>query len=173
MADKIVVSMIAAVAQNRVIGADNGMPWRLPADLRRFKAVTMGKPIVMGRRTYESIGKALPGRLNIVVTRDKTLKLEDAVASASLDEAMAAAKEAAARSGAGEIMIAGGGQIYAEAMKNAERLYITHVAAMPDGDTVFPIIDEGIWKIVHEETLARGEKDSADTAYRIYERINA
>ena len=103
------ISMMAAVAKNRVIGADNDMPWRLSTDLKRFKAVTMGKPIIMGRRTFESVGKALPGRLNIVVSRSSDLVLEGAEVVATLDEAL----DVAAKTGTDEIMITGGGQIYA------------------------------------------------------------
>ena len=172
MAD-ITISLIAAVAANNVIGADNDMPWRLSTDLKRFKAVTMGKPIIMGRRTYESVGKALPGRLNVVVTRNQALKLEDAVISSSLDDAIIVAKVEAFKTGQDELMITGGGQIYAEAMERADRLYITHVDATPNGDTYFPKIIEEDWKIISQEDVPRGEKDNAATIYRIYERIDA
>ena len=163
---KPIISMMAAVAKNRVIGADNDMPWRLSTDLKRFKAVTMGKPIIMGRRTFESVGKALPGRLNIVVSRGSDLVLEGAEVVANLDEAL----EVAAKTGTDEIMITGGGQIYALMMDRADKLYITEVDAEPDGDTVFPEIDPAHWSKVHEEDVPRGEKDSAETIYRIYER---
>ncbi|MEP3525935.1 MAG: dihydrofolate reductase [Hyphomicrobiales bacterium] len=166
----ITISLIAAVAGNNVIGADNDMPWRLSTDLKRFKAVTMGKPIIMGRRTFESVGKALPGRLNVVVTRNQSLKLEGAVLSNSLDDAIIIAKVEAFKTGQDELMITGGGQIYASAMEYADRLYITHVDATPNGDTYFPKIDEEEWKIVFEEEVPRGEKDNAATIYRIYER---
>lgn len=163
---KPTISMMAAVAKNRVIGADNDMPWHLSTDLKRFKAVTMGKPIVMGRRTFESVGKALPGRLNVVVSRKEGLELEGAQVVATLDKAL----EAATKTGTDEIMITGGGQIYALMMERADRLYITEVDAEPEGDTVFPEIDPVSWVKVHEEEVPRGEKDSAETIYRIYER---
>lgn len=172
MAD-ITISLIAAVAANDVIGVDNDMPWRLSTDLKRFKSVTMGKPIIMGRRTFESVGKALPGRLNVVVTRNQGLELEGAVVAASLDDAIIVAKVEAFKTGQDELMITGGGQIYASAMELADRLYITHVDARPDGDTYFPKIDEAEWKIVHEEAVPRGDVDNADTVYRIYERIHS
>ena len=158
--------MIAAVAKNRVIGADNDMPWKLSTDLKRFKAVTMGKPIIMGRKTFESVGKALPGRLNVVVSRKVDLALEGASVVATLDKAL----ELAAETGTDEIMITGGGQIYAMMMEHADKLYITEVDALPDGDTVFPEIDNSSWATVHEEDVPQGEKDSAKTIYRIYER---
>lgn len=168
---EILISMIAAVAANNVIGADNDMPWRLSTDLKRFKALTMGKPIIMGRHTFESVGKALPGRLNVVITRNRNLKLDGAVVADSLDDALIIAKIEAFKTGQEEVMITGGGQIYAEAMEHADRLYITHVEATPNGDTVFPMIDGQIWKISSEEAHPRGEKDSAKTIYRIYQRI--
>lgn len=158
---------MAAVAKNRVIGADNDMPWRLSTDLKRFKAVTMGKPIIMGRRTFESVGKALPGRLNIVISRSADLALEGAEVVTTLDEAL----DVATNTGTDEIMITGGGQIYALMMDRADKLYITEVNAEPEGDTVFPEIDPARWIKVHEEDVPRGEKDSAATIYRIYERI--
>lgn len=163
---KPIISMIAAVAKNGVIGADNDMPWHLSTDLKRFKAVTMGKPIIMGRRTFESVGKALPGRLNLVVSRSKELTLEGAEVVSSLDQAL----ERAAETGANEIMITGGGQIYKMMMEKADKLYITEVDASPEGDTYFPEIDPGDWTVVHEEHVSKGERDSAETVYRIYER---
>ena len=163
---KPIISMMVAVAKNRVIGADNDMPWHLSTDLKRFKAVTMGKPVIMGRRTFESVGKALPGRLNVVVSRRADLELEGAEVVASLEEAL----EVAAKTGTDEIMITGGGQIYALMMDRADKLYITQVDAEPEGDTVFPEIDPARWKKVHEEDVPRVEKDSAETIYRIYER---
>lgn len=170
---EITISLIAAVAANNVIGADNDMPWRLSTDLKRFKDVTMGKPIIMGRRTFESVGKALPGRLNIVITRNQELELEGAVLASSLEDAIIIGKVEAFKGGVDELMVTGGGQIYAEAMDEADRLYITHVDAKPSGDTYFPNIDAEEWTIVHEEAVPRGEKDSADTLYRIYERGSA
>ncbi|MEO1066178.1 MAG: dihydrofolate reductase [Pseudomonadota bacterium] len=164
------IAMIAAVAENGVIGADNAMPWRLSTDLKRFKSLTMGKPIIMGRKTYESVGKALPGRLNIVVSRSPAFAPDDAHVVHSLDQALDVARQGVARSGAEEIMVTGGGQIYRQAMADADRLYITHVSAMPDGDTVFPPIDMSVWHIVQEEKVPAGERDSAATVYRIYER---
>lgn len=169
----IAISMIAAVAANDVIGADNDMPWRLSTDLKRFKALTMGKPIIMGRRTYESVGKALPGRLNIVITRQPGFTLTDASVVSSLDAALDLANLEAQKNGVDEIMITGGGQIYRQAMDHATKLYITHVRAEPGGDTLFPAIDPKKWQQVLEEVVAKGEKDTAETIYRVYRRLSA
>jgi dihydrofolate reductase len=165
------VALIAAVARNGVIGADNAMPWRLRTDLQRFKQLTLGKPVVMGRRTFESLGKPLAGRLNIVVTRQTGLAPDGVTVASSLAAALALAAREAGPSG--EVMVIGGGQLYAEAIGVADRLYITHVDAAPDGDTHFPQIDPLIWVPVSRETVAAGEKDSAATEFVVYERFIA
>jgi dihydrofolate reductase len=163
------VALIAAVARNGVIGADNGMPWRLRTDLQRFKQITLGKPVVMGRRTFESLGKPLSGRLNIVVTRQSGFSPEGAASAPSLEAGLAlAAREAGPT---GEIMVVGGGQLYAGAIGLADRLYITHVEAAPDGDTRFPRIDPAVWRAVSREAVPAGERDSAATEFVVYERI--
>ena len=166
----IAVSIIAAVAENGVIGDGGGMPWRLSTDMRRFKALTMGKPVVMGRRTFESIGKPLAGRINIVVSRRRDHRAEGATVAASFDAALEEAKEAARQAGVDEVFVIGGGEIYAAAMARADRLYITHVAARPDGDTRFPAIDPRYWARVSEERVPEGEKDSAATTFTVYHR---
>jgi dihydrofolate reductase len=162
----VVISLIAAVADNGVIGAGGAMPWRLPSDLKHFRRVTMGKPIVMGRRTLESIGKPLDGRLNVILTRDPAFAQPGTVAATSLDAAL----ETAAAVGADEIIIGGGGEVYAAAMARADRLYITHVALAPDGDTVFPPIDPALWQAVSDEPMQRSERDSAEARFVVYER---
>lgn len=132
--------MIAAMAKNRVIGADNAMPWHLPADLKHFKKITLGKPIVMGRKTYNSIGKALPGRLNIVVSSDLTFKLADATVVHSCEQAIeVAAKHFAGQKMADpEVMIIGGGTIYQHFLSFCHRLYLTQIELEVEGDTYFP-----------------------------------
>ncbi|MEW9798466.1 type 3 dihydrofolate reductase [Alteromonas sp. CYL-A6] len=130
------IAMIAAMADNRVIGKDNGMPWHLPADLKHFKQVTLGKPVIMGRKTYESIGKALPGRTNIVISRSTDFRPADAHIVASPDEALIFAQQHC--SDADEIMVIGGGAIYQAMLNRAERLYLTFIDATIDGDTQFP-----------------------------------
>lgn len=139
------VILVAAVARNGVIGADGGMPWHLPADLRRFKRITMGHPMVMGRKTFESMG-ALPGRRSIVVTRDRTWRATGAEVADSLDTALAMAAETDEL-----IMVVGGGQIYAQAIDRADRLEITHLDRDAPGDTVFPAIDPGRWAVTGRE----------------------
>ncbi len=165
------IALIAAVAANGVIGDGSGMPWRLSTDMRRFKALTMGKPVVVGRKTFETFGKPLPGRTNIVVTRQRDYEPEGALVAAGLDAAFRRAGEVAAASGADEIMVIGGGEIYAAAIGRADRLYITHVEAEPAGGTRFPRIDPAAWRAISREAVPAGEKDSAATVFAVYERI--
>jgi dihydrofolate reductase len=160
------VSLIAAVADNGVIGAENAMPWRLATDLKRFKALTLGKPVVMGRKTFESIGKPLAGRLNIVVTRKRDLAADGITIAPSMEAALAIAEGA----GSTEVMVIGGGEIYRAAIESADRLYITHVAATPEGDAHFPPIDAKRWRAASEEAVPAGDKDSAATRFVIYDR---
>jgi dihydrofolate reductase len=169
-----IISIVVAVADNGIIGFDGDMPWQLSTDLKRFKTITMGKPIIMGRKTYESIGRPLPGRLNVVISRDKNYNKdrfppEQFQIAESLKTALEFAQDAANKSNIDEICIIGGGQIYRQAMELAQKLYVTHVELTPKGDTSFPPIDEN-WQIIHEETVPMGEKDSASSRYVIYER---
>ena len=166
------IAIYVAIAENGVIGSKGGLPWRLSTDLQRFKAATMGKPIVMGRKTWESFPKRpLPGRLNIVVTRDKAYRAEGAETASSLRDAIALA-EIRARCVAvvDEICVIGGGEIYAQALPLADRLHVTHVLASVDGDTVFPTIDPAVWRLASSEDVPPGEKDSHATRYAVYER---
>lgn len=163
--------IIAAVAGNGVIGRDNDLPWRLPSDLKHFKAVTMGRPVIMGRRTYDSIGRPLPGRDNIVVTRSATFDPAQVHAAYSLDEAEMLAEGFARARGVDEIFVIGGGQLYAETIGRAHRLYITEVAEQPEGDTRFPAIDPAIWREVSRQGPIRGATDSAAMTFVVYERI--
>ena len=162
--------MIAAVAANGVIGAGGRMPWRLSTDMKRFRRLTMGKPVVMGRKTFASVGKPLDGRVNIVVTRQADFAAPGVVPALSLDAAIRAAKEAAVAAGADEVMVLGGGEIYAAALPLADRLYITHVEAAPEGDVRFPSIDPGVWRASTRERFPAGEKDSAATTFAVYDR---
>ena len=167
--DDIEIALVVAVAANGVIGRDGAMPWRLSTDLKRFKALTLGKPVIMGRKTYSAIGKALPQRTNIVVTRDPAFRPSDALVAGSVEEAIAIGRWEAAVNG-GEICVIGGGQIYAQALPLADRVHLTYVDSRPDGDTRFPDIDAADWRIEHEETVPAGEKDSAATRYVVYRR---
>ena len=165
------VAIYVAIAENGVIGREGGLPWRLSTDLKRFKADTMGKPIIMGRRTYEGIGKPLPGRLNIVVTRDKAWRAEGVEVAHSLDEAITLAKvRGRCMAGAEEICVVGGGEIYAQALPLADRLHVTHVLGEVDGDAHFTPIDPNVWRIVRSQDFPAGEKDSHATRYTVYER---
>ncbi len=164
------ITLVAGVSENGIIGRDGWMPWRLSSDLKRFKADTMGKPVIMGRKTWEGIGRPLPGRLNIVVTRDTAYEAHGATVALSLEAALALARQDAAKTGASEICVVGGGQIYAQAMPHAQRLRLTRVLESIDGDTAFPAIDPAQWVRVHSEDIPAGEKDSHPTRYEIYER---
>lgn len=141
----MIVSLIAALATNRVIGRDGAMPWHIAADLRHFRALTMGKPIVMGRKTYAAIGRPLPGRPNIVLTRDRDFAPPGVETCRTLDAALAAAETRADALGVDEIMIVGGGDVYAQALPLARRLYLTLVDACPEGDAYFPDYDPADW----------------------------
>ncbi|WLS02651.1 dihydrofolate reductase [Shinella oryzae] len=154
------IVLVVAVASNGVIGRDGDLPWRLPSDLKRFKQLTLGKPVVMGRRTWDSIGRPLPGRPNIVITRDPAFSAPGAQVVASLDDALAAARREAEMLGVDEICVIGGGQIYAQVFDRADILHVTHVDADVEGDTRFPDIDPASFEKVVEEEIPRGEKDS-------------
>lgn len=164
------IAMIAAVGRNGAIGSGGALPWRLPTDFAFYKATTMGKPLIMGRKTYESIGRPLPGRTNIVVTRQSDFAPEGVVVVASLEAALKHAKMIAAQDGVDEVFINGGGELYAQAMPLADRLYVTHVEAEPDGDTFFPDIaeDEWNWRLLDE--VRASERDSAPFTVAIYDR---
>lgn len=145
------IALIVAASQNNVIGLDNQLPWHLPEDLRYFKAVTMGKPILMGRKTYDSIGRPLPGRTNIVLTRDANWSAEGVVVVNDLDSATAASEKACAAAGVDELMIIGGEQIYRKFLPIADKLYLTKVEAVVEGDAYFPAIDSDQWQQVAEK----------------------
>lgn len=143
----MLISMIAAMANKRVIGANNKMPWHLPADLKHFKKTTLNKPIIMGRLTYESIGKALPGRLNIVVSRDESYTLSDAIVVKSPEAALSAAQ------GNEEVMIIGGGSIYQHFLPHCHRLYLTFIDLDVIGDTFFPDYESMYeWELLDQES---------------------
>jgi dihydrofolate reductase len=153
------IRFVVAVAENGVIGRDGAMPWRLSTDMKRFKATTTGKPVVMGRKTWESLPKRpLPGRLNIVVTRDAAYAAEGACVAASFDEALALA------------CVIGGGEIYAAALPLADSLDVTHILAEIDGDTRFPAIDPALWQEISSEEFPAGDKDSHATRHAVYRR---
>jgi len=159
-----ILSMIVAHANNRIIGKDNDMPWHLPADLAYFKKITLGKPVVMGRKTYESIGRPLPGRTNIVISRDANYSAEGIETATSVEQALALAGDVE------EVMVIGGGAIYAHCLAAANRLYITHIDADIEGDTQFPEYDLSIWEKVSSEKHESDEKNAYILDFCIYER---
>jgi dihydrofolate reductase len=164
------IVLIVAVAENGVIGAGGAIPWRLKSDMARFKALTTGRPVVMGRKTFVSIGRPLPGRTNIVVTRDAGFRADGVVATNSFTAAKAIATGDALRRFATEIAVIGGAEIYAQWMDSADRLEITEVHARPDGDTRFPAVDPAAWEEVARVRNPAGSHDTADFSYVTYRR---
>lgn len=146
MNNALPVSLIVAATRNQVIGLENQMPWHLPADLRYFKQCTLGKPIIMGRKTWESLGRPLPGRLNIVISRQAATELEGAEVFADLESAILRGQEWAKQQGVSEVMVIGGGQIYQQAIALAQRVYLTRIELELEGDTFFPVLDAGDWQ---------------------------
>ena len=140
-----IISLIAALGKNRVIGNENKLIWNIPEDMKHFRQLTSGKSIIMGRKTFESIGKPLPNRTNIIITRDKTYRAEGCIVVHSSEEALSAAK------GSEEIMVIGGAQIYAEFLPRAHRMYLTLIDHDFEGDAYFPKYNDGEWKIIHKE----------------------
>jgi dihydrofolate reductase len=162
--------LIAAVARNGVIGRDNDLPFRLPTDLKHFKALTLGHPVLMGRATFESIGRPLPGRPNIVVSGDPDFRAEGCEVYPDLDTAIDRGKMLADGLGKSALFVIGGGQIYAQTIDDADRLEITHVALDADGATRFPTIDPSQWSKTVEENVPAGPKDEADMVFTTYRR---
>jgi dihydrofolate reductase len=160
------VSIIVAAAANGVIGRDGGLPWRLPADLRHFKRTTMGHHLVVGRRTWEEVGRPLPGRTMVVVTRDPALGIPGVVVVSSLQEAVAVAVGA----GDDEVFVAGGGEIYRQAMAMAHRVYLTRIHADIEGDTTFPELDGEAWRLVSREDHEADEGNPYPYSFLVYER---
>jgi dihydrofolate reductase len=164
------IVLIAAVAENGVIGQGNAIPWRLRSDQARLKAMTMGKPVVMGRKTFLSLRRPLPGRTNIVITRDTDFQAAGAVVTTSLGVARAVALGDALRRSAGEVAVIGGAEIYAQWMDAADRLEITEVHARPEGDTVLAPINPADWEEVARLRNRASSDDSADFSYVTYRR---
>jgi dihydrofolate reductase len=158
------VSLIVAMAADRVIGVDNALPWRLPDDLKRFKAVTLGKPVLMGRRTFESIGRPLPGRLNIVLTRNPDFRVAGVVAVPSWAAALQAAGDAP------ELMVIGGALLYTQALPLAQRIYLTEVHAQVPGDAQFPEFAAAEWQEIEREEHPADERHAFAMTFRLLER---
>jgi dihydrofolate reductase len=167
---RIAIVLLAAVADNGVIGRDNALPFRQSSDLKRFKSMTLGKPVLMGRKTYQSIGKPLPGRTNIVVSRDPQFAADGILVVRSVDAGLAAARADALERGADEIVVIGGTDLFVQTMPLADRMEITHVHARPAGDTYFPPIDATQWRAVARSDHAAGPRDETAFSYVTYAR---
>jgi dihydrofolate reductase len=166
-----IIALVVAMGDNGAIGKGGGLPWRLSSDMRFFRKVTMGKPIVMGRRTFDSLPRVLDGRLNIVLTRDKAFAATGAVVAHDVEEALDVARREAKRTGADEIMVIGGADLFGATLPQANRLYLTEVKAAPDADTWFPELDRREWREVSRENHAPGPKDDHAFSFVVLERV--
>jgi dihydrofolate reductase len=164
------ISLIVAVAENGIIGRDGQLPWRLSSDLKTFRRLTMGKPVIMGRKTFQSLKKPLDGRDNIVLSTDPMFEPEGATVVDSFADAMTLSRTLALTRGADEIMIIGGAAVFRAALPVANRIYWTEVHASPEGDVSFPEVDLSQWIEVEREALARGEKDDVTATLKVFDR---
>ena len=164
------IALIAAVARNGVIGNQNAIPWRLPSDFAHFKRMTLGKPLIMGRKTFESIGRPLPGRTSIVVTRQVGYQPEGVLVLPSLEAALERAQSIAETDHAGEVMIGGGAEIYRETLPVADRMYLSKVALAPEGDSVFPDVNWLEWAEIQAIPVSPSPNDTATYTITIYQR---
>lgn len=166
----MLLSIIVAQSENRIIGRGNKLPWYLPEDLKYFKRITQGKPIVMGRKTFESIGKPLPGRTNIVITRNPDYASAGIHVVASMDQALALAEQQALIDGSEEVLVIGGAEIYQQALQQADRLYVTQVHAVIEGDASFPEINMDLWEELGREDFFADGPNPYDYSFVIYQR---
>ena len=162
----VLFSLLLAASENNVIGKNNKLPWHLPADLKYFKNLTWGMPVIMGRRTYDSFGKTLPGRRNIVITRNKDWKAEGVDVVHSIEEAVALAKESAVK----EIFIIGGSEIFKIILPKADRIYLTRIHQSFEGDAFFPVLKEEEWQLVKNRDCAVDEKNAYPHSFQVWER---
>lgn len=165
------IVLVAAVARNGAIGAKGGLPWRLPSDLKHLRETTWGRPMIMGRKTFDSIGKPLPGRETIVVTRDQAFVRDGVHVVRSIDDALALGHERAKAMGVDEIMVMGGGELYRAVLDRADRIVLSEIDLAPDADAFFPALDWKQWREVSRATPPRGEKDEAAFVVRVLERV--
>jgi dihydrofolate reductase len=163
----MIISLVVAAASNNAIGKDGQMPWHLPNDMKHFKNVTWGMPVVMGRKTFESLGKALPGRKNIVITRQEGWTADNTVVVKSLEDALFVAGQTDAQ----EVMVIGGGEIYKAYFEKAKRIYMTRVEATPDADTFFPAIDGKQWQLISQRNHEADEKNPFNYSFQQWERL--
>jgi dihydrofolate reductase len=167
-----VIALVVAMGENRAIGHGGDLPWHLRSDMKFFRKVTMGKPVVMGRKTFKSLPRVLDGRLNVVLTRDRGFVAPSAVMAYSLDEGLQAARASCARTGAAEIMVIGGEDVFREVLPQAGRIYLTEVHASPHADTWFPDLDPDQWREVFREKHEAGPHDDHDFSFVILERVD-
>jgi dihydrofolate reductase len=163
----LTISLVVAAAKNNAIGKEGALPWHLPNDMKHFKNVTWAMPVIMGRKTFETLGKPLKGRKNIVITRQKGFKPEGAIVVNNFEDALFVAKETDAK----EAMVIGGGEIYKMAFAKAGRIYLTRVDAEPEGDTFFPELDKKAWKLVSQKDNLPDEKNSYAHSFQVWEKI--
>jgi dihydrofolate reductase len=169
----VVITLVVAAADNVVIGSDGRLPWRVKSELAHFRKVTLGKPVVMGRKTFLSIGTPLKGRTNIVVSRDPDFAVSGVLVASSVEAALAAARGDALRRGSGEIAVIGGADIYRQTLPLADRIVFTRVHLRPAGDTMFPVIDPQIWVETGREDFAAGPHDDASFTVQVLDRVGA
>ena len=163
----MVISFVVAAASNNVIGLEGKLPWNLPNDMKHFKNVTWGMPVVMGRKTFESLGKALPGRKNIVITRQPGWKVQGAIVVKTIEDALFVAAETDAK----EVMVIGGGEIFKSLFDRAKRIYLTRVDAEPEGDTFLPVIDPRHWWLVSQKNHEADDKNAYNYSFQTWERL--
>ncbi|MGH6735789.1 MAG: dihydrofolate reductase [Methyloceanibacter sp.] len=166
-----IIALVVAMAENRAIGRGGDLPWRLRSDMRYFRKITMGKPVIMGRRTFMSLPRVLDGRLNVVLTRNAAFEAEGALMAYNLEEALDVARKSAKKTGAQEIMIIGGEGVFREVLPQAGRIYLTEVHAAPDADTFFPELDLSEWREVFREAHAAGPNDDHAFSFVVLERM--
>jgi dihydrofolate reductase len=166
------VALVVAMADNRAIGRDGNLPWHLSSDMRYFRKITMGKPIIMGRLTFLSLGRALPGRTNIVLTRNAAFEAPGAIMAYNLEEALDVARKIAAKTGVDEIMVIGGEDVFRAVLPQAARIYLTEVHATPEADTWYPEIDNRDWREISREEHEPGPKDDHAFSFVVLERTH-
>jgi len=167
------VALVVAMAKNRAIGRGGNLPWHLGSDMRYFRQITMGKPIVMGRLTFLSLGRALPGRTNIVLTRNAAFEAQGAIMAYNLEEALDVARKTAGKDGVDEIMVIGGEDVFRAVLPQASRIYLTEVHATPEADTWFPELDRREWREVSREDHEPGPKDDYAFSFVVLERVQS
>jgi dihydrofolate reductase len=162
------ISLVVAASENNAIGKDNKLLWHLPKDMKFFKNTTWGMPVIMGRKTFESLKKALPGRINIVITRQHDLNAADIVIAKDLNEALTKADETNCK----EVFVIGGGEIFKQYIKVADKIYLTRVYTNIDGDTFFEELDESKWKLVSNEDITKDDKHKYDFSFQVWEKAH-